>query len=390
MMQAGVRLRQDTETTLPELPEQHRIREKEEELHGLESVHMAGSEIKCTTPGLNTLEPECVTAHSRVSDLHYTEASLMKTETDLGPFDTRDLKTESHDFTEVAREAHLHSDQIKTETVDGNSIEPAHMSVFPDTECFGIKIEEMKLESSQDSVSDVMNTELSGAGVSEKGHGESWQCAGEPKPDGKKSGKNLSELIHNVGIHVKETSHPCTRCEKTSPSESHVNNQQRIHTDEKPYKCDQCEKSFSWMSRLKSHQTIHTGEKPYKCDQCGKGLRSKCSVYYHERIHTDEKPFKCDLCEKSFTWKSNLKSHQRIHTGEKPYTCNQCGKCFNLKSNLQKHEQIHTGEKPYMCDQCEKGFFSKANLYSHAKIHTDEEPYTCGLCQKSFFSENVI
>ncbi|KAJ8278414.1 hypothetical protein GJAV_G00087360 [Gymnothorax javanicus] len=30
-----------TETTLPELPEQHRIREKEEEPHGLESVHMA-------------------------------------------------------------------------------------------------------------------------------------------------------------------------------------------------------------------------------------------------------------------------------------------------------------------------------------------------------------
>ncbi|KAJ8278434.1 hypothetical protein GJAV_G00087580 [Gymnothorax javanicus] len=66
MMQAGVCLRQDTETTQPELPEQHRIREKEEELQGLESVHMAESETKCTTPGLNTLEPECVTANSRL------------------------------------------------------------------------------------------------------------------------------------------------------------------------------------------------------------------------------------------------------------------------------------------------------------------------------------
>ncbi|KAJ8278393.1 hypothetical protein GJAV_G00087140, partial [Gymnothorax javanicus] len=83
MLQAGVRLRQDTETTPPELPEQHRIREKEEELHGLESVHMAESETKCTTPGLNTQEPECVAANSRVSDLHHTEASLIKTETDL-------------------------------------------------------------------------------------------------------------------------------------------------------------------------------------------------------------------------------------------------------------------------------------------------------------------
>ncbi|KAJ8283216.1 hypothetical protein COCON_G00020660 [Conger conger] len=58
MMQAGVCLRQDTETTLPELTEQHRIRLKEEELSGLES------ETECAAPGLNTLEPECVTAHS--------------------------------------------------------------------------------------------------------------------------------------------------------------------------------------------------------------------------------------------------------------------------------------------------------------------------------------
>ncbi|KAJ8278363.1 hypothetical protein GJAV_G00086810 [Gymnothorax javanicus] len=65
MIRAGVCLRQDTEMTLLELPEQHRIREKEEELHGLESVHMAESETKCTALGHNTLEPECVTANSR-------------------------------------------------------------------------------------------------------------------------------------------------------------------------------------------------------------------------------------------------------------------------------------------------------------------------------------
>ncbi|KAJ8362743.1 hypothetical protein SKAU_G00115740 [Synaphobranchus kaupii] len=64
MMQAGVCLRRDTETTLPELTEQHRIRQKEEELSGLESVHMPESDTECAAPGLNTLEPECVTAHS--------------------------------------------------------------------------------------------------------------------------------------------------------------------------------------------------------------------------------------------------------------------------------------------------------------------------------------
>ncbi|XP_061074984.1 uncharacterized protein LOC133109604 isoform X3 [Conger conger] len=61
MMQTGVILRQDTETTLPELIEQHRIRLKEEELGGL--VHMAESET-CAAAGLNTLEPVCVTLHS--------------------------------------------------------------------------------------------------------------------------------------------------------------------------------------------------------------------------------------------------------------------------------------------------------------------------------------
>ncbi|KAJ8366968.1 hypothetical protein AAFF_G00336140 [Aldrovandia affinis] len=63
-MQAVVCLRQDTETTLPELTEQHSIRQKQEELRGLDSVHMAESETECAAPGLHTLEPECVTAHS--------------------------------------------------------------------------------------------------------------------------------------------------------------------------------------------------------------------------------------------------------------------------------------------------------------------------------------
>ncbi|KAJ8371844.1 hypothetical protein AAFF_G00299390 [Aldrovandia affinis] len=56
--QAGVSLRLNTETTLAELTEQHRIRQKEE-LSGLESVHMAESET--AAPGLNTLDPETST-----------------------------------------------------------------------------------------------------------------------------------------------------------------------------------------------------------------------------------------------------------------------------------------------------------------------------------------
>ncbi|KAG5830065.1 hypothetical protein ANANG_G00318220, partial [Anguilla anguilla] len=157
MMQAGVCLRQDTETTLPELTEKHRIRQKEEELSGLEPVHMA--ETGCAAPGLNTLEPESVTAHSGVSDVHHTHTSLIKIEieTDLDCTHTGDLKTESQVFT-LEKETHLHPDQIKTEADNGRCLQAEHISDSQDIKCFDIKCDQFKCESSEGLVSDVMNT----------------------------------------------------------------------------------------------------------------------------------------------------------------------------------------------------------------------------------------
>ncbi|KAJ8278458.1 hypothetical protein GJAV_G00087820, partial [Gymnothorax javanicus] len=257
MMQAGVRLRQDTETTLPELPEQHRIREKEEELHGLESVHMAESEIKCTAPGPNTLEPECVTANSRGSDLHHTEASLIKTETDLSPNNTEDLKTESLDFTDLACVT-LYPEQIKTETADGDEIKAQHVSALPDIKCIRIKSDDVKFESSEIFGSDVMNTELNGAGVDEKGETELYHSAGEPNLNRMKTVKNQFHLIHDVRIHIREKPYQCTYCGKCFFTKSNLNYHQRIHTGEKRYKCRQCEKSFVQKSHLNNHHKIHT------------------------------------------------------------------------------------------------------------------------------------
>ena len=178
MMQTGVCLRQDTETTLPELTEQHWIRRKEEELGGLESVHMAESETECAPPGLNTLEPECVTAHSGVSDEHHTHTSVIKTEADLGSTHTGDLiKTESLESTELAYVTRLHPDQIKTETDDGGYLKAEHISDLQD---FNIKSDKMKYESSESLVSDLMNTVMDGAGVDVKDQVEPGQCAVEP------------------------------------------------------------------------------------------------------------------------------------------------------------------------------------------------------------------
>ena len=438
MMQAGVCLRQDTETKLPELTEQHRIRQKEEELSGLESVHMAESETECAAPGLNTLEPECVTAHSGVSDVHHTHTSVIKTEADLGSTHTGDLiKTESLDFTELAYLIRLHPDQVKTETDDGGYLKAEPISDLQD---FNMKSDKMKCESSESLVSDLMNSVMDGAGVDLKDQVEPGQCAGEPISNCKKeethylpnqctdfnhhcdknnennqtkfgikctihcnkhvhchrmnvitepkminSRKNPSLLnfshkkrIHrNKGeIHAVEKPHKCTQCEKCFRSKYELNTHLRTHTGEKPYKCINCGMCFSYVSNLNKHQRIHTGEKPYKCIQCGKCFSQTSQLNSHQRIHTGEKPYKCTQCEKCFRTKPELNKHLRIHTGEKPYKCTQCEKCFRTKPELNMHLRTHTGEKPYKCTQCEKCFTCKSGINKHLRIHTERPSYS--------------
>ena len=300
MMQAGVCLRQDTETTLPELTEQHRIRQKEEELSGLESVHMAESETECAAPGLNTLEPECVTAHNGVSDVHHTHTSVIKTEADLGSTHTGDLiKTESLDFTELGYVTHLHPDQVKTETDDGGYLKAEPISDLQD---FNMKSDKMKCESSERLVSDLMNTVMDGAGV------EPWQCA--------VTNCTLPNTITNCTLEDVPT-----QCGDLS---HHCNSGKHCVCS----KCMQRKKSFHTKSNLNAHLRIHTGEKTYRCTQCEKCFHTTFNLNRHLRFHTGEKPYQCSLCGKCYSEKTCLTAHVRIHSGENPYTCTPCGKCF--------------------------------------------------------------
>ncbi|KAJ8263766.1 hypothetical protein GJAV_G00141050 [Gymnothorax javanicus] len=387
MTQAGVCLRQDTETTLPELTEQHRIRQKEEELSGLESVHMAESETECAAPGLNTLEPECVTAHSGVSDVHHTHTSLIKTETDLGSTHSGDLiKMESLDSTELGYVTHLHPDQIKTETDDGGYLESEQISDWKDIKCVVIKSDPMDFESSENLVDKV----VIGAPVGQKNEGEVWGRAGEQNPHEKlyacaqcdQCFLSQSEFTSHLRAHRKL--YKCTHCGKSLSSLNNLNNHQRIHTGEKPCKCSECGKCFNTKYYLKIHLRSHTGERPFTCAQCGKCFCSLAVLNVHQAIHTGEKPYKCTQCEKCFPKISTLKAHLRIHSGVKPYKCAQCGKGFTEKSNLKVHLRIHTGEKPYRCPECGKCYSSSSYLNVHTRSHSGEKPCVCIQCGKSF------
>ncbi|KAG5839968.1 hypothetical protein ANANG_G00211060 [Anguilla anguilla] len=397
MMQAGVCLRQDTVTTLPELTEKHRIRLKEEELSGLGSVRMAESETVCAAPGLNTLEPQCVSVHSGVSDVHHTDTSLVKTETDLGSTHTGDLKVESLNSTELGYVTHLHPEEIKTETDDGGYLKAEHISDLQVVTCVSIESDQMKCESSERLVSDLMNTVNNGAHVEDKIQTEPWQCAAddlkghltmnssEKQYICAKSIKRLDQLsfcIQNETVHTDKKAYKCTQCGKCFNYRSDFISHQRIHTGEKPYKCTQCGKCFRSTSNLNGHQKIHTGEKPYKCTQCGKCFRSTSNLNCHSKMHTGEKPYKCTQCGKCFHFQSLLNAHQRIHTGERPYICTRCGKGFHAKCQLNVHERAHTGERPYTCAQCGKSYINASNLWYHNKIHTGEKPYKCHQCGK--------
>ncbi|XP_066577191.1 zinc finger protein 665 [Amia ocellicauda] len=354
-------LRQDTEPTDTEdnqgLTEQHRSRQSEEELRGLESGHRAEPQTEDLTQGLGALGSECGPSAAGV-EFHSTS-------TQCNP--------------SVA------SDHVKTEV---NELELEMYTILNDglfvrlenvTEGLCKLEPELPVDGLCGTQSIALKKELSGGSDSAvKVESTSSQCrqlcpvpSSSHTPPPQQTGKNQS--CHN-----------CPQCGKTFSNFESFKGHQCINTAEKPYRCTQCGKGFLKVINLKIHQRIHTGEKPYCCSQCGRSFSQAGNLLSHQRIHTGEKPYCCSQCGKSFSQAATLDTHYRIHTGEKPYCCTQCGKSFSQATHLKSHYRIHTGEKPFYCSQCGKSFSRAARLKSHQAIHTGEKPYSCSQCQKSF------
>ncbi|KAG5854735.1 hypothetical protein ANANG_G00040930 [Anguilla anguilla] len=293
-------LRQDTELTLTEekqeITEEHRIRQREEDLVCSQITKSRDCSTSCT-PELNTQAHETCTAPSVKNDCDRDS---------INP--SRLFKIQVVNTEEVDSLPNMVSSQIKAEP---NGVD--------------YRVTEKLTESFSELNSDSVNN-ANGSGV------QGWSA----------SQSEAQEAEETQETDDGQRSYCCPECGKSFSHACHLKLHRRIHTGEKPYCCTECGKCFNHAGHFKVHQRIHTGEKPYSCLQCGKCFKQIGHLNVHVRIHTGEKPYVCNICGKGFIESGTLKIHCRTHTGERPYCCSLCGKTYNRRTHLNHHLRTHS------------------------------------------------
>ncbi|XP_061086430.1 zinc finger protein 271-like [Conger conger] len=317
-------LRQDTELTLTEekeeITEEHRIRQREEEGSGLESDHMAESEIDCDVliSGHGPLGSEDISPKSDAAlSVYISHPGISNTDTDsIHTVNISNFHTPTSSKSQVL--SILSADEIKIEPEPleyATSLQhTAQIHFYDGTES---NADMVQAESAQDLHQ--VNTDSYGLVYI-----NSDQNTFEDRFTFE---KNIRSLLDS------------------RKHKQYQSNQEQPH-------CILGGKTFTGVGSLRIHQRHHTGEKPYCCMQCGRRFSHAGDFKKHKRVHTGEKPYRCAVCGKGFSQSGYLKIHQRYHTGERPYSCSQCGKSFSHSSNLKKHQQIHIGQTQVKTELC--------------------------------------
>ena len=180
-------------------------------------------------------------------------------------------------------------------------------------------------------------------------------------------------ICHMKMCHSEDQGHQeCKICEKSFPTELHLNKHTRkSHTDtrytcaigsltfkhkdsltlhdasahKRKFKmiCQFCGRGFNIKTEYQSHIYRHKGLTPYQCSKCGDYFRAKYTLKCHfAGCGVIERNYNCKICQRSFKRPSYLKEHIRdIHENPRGIICVKCGKKFKCRSTYRHHQRRH-------------------------------------------------
>ncbi|XP_050074443.1 zinc finger protein 883-like [Anopheles maculipalpis] len=210
------------------------------------------------------------------------------------------------------------------------------------------------------------------------------------------SSKVLKEHMKEVHASNEQRSIPCTKCQKTFVSRSHLNAHFMVAHGTVP--CPQCEKVLASQGSLRKHLVAVHGEgEKHVCEVCARIFRSKQCLDAHRKEHEGrqlEDKVQCEQCKVWLMNKYCLRKHVRrmhLQKQEEEVECETCGKMAPNREALSNHIRRTHREKPLECNWCDKKFNRPHHMREHVAIHhTGEQLYGCSHCTERFNTNNKL